>query len=53
MGKLNQCLLPKTRLRLDYPKWSAQQNLLLLQKQPPFHQKWKEKTDTINQNKTK
>ena len=31
-----QCQLPQTRQRLDYTKWSTQQNLPL-QRQPPSH----------------
>ena len=47
MHKLHQCLLPKTRIRLDNPRWWTQQNFLL-QRQHPSPRKRKQKTGTIN-----
>ena len=47
MHELQQCLLPKTRYRLDNPRWWTQQNFLL-QRQHPSPQKWEQKTGTIN-----
>ena len=47
MQKLHQCLLPRTRNRLDNPRWWAQQNFLL-QRQHPSPQKRKQRTGTIN-----
>ena len=47
MHGLQQCLFPKTRHRLDKPRWWAQQNFLL-QRQHPSPQKRKQITGTIN-----
>ena len=47
MHKLHQCLLPKTRYRLDDPRCWAQQNLIP-QKQHPSPRKQKQKSGTIN-----
>ena len=47
MHELQQCLLPKTRYRLDNPRWWTQQKFLL-QRQHPSPQKRKQETGTIN-----
>ena len=47
MHELNQCLLPKTRYKLDSPRWWAQQNFLQ-QRQHLSPQKREQKTGTIN-----
>ena len=47
MDKLQQCLLSKTRYRLDNSRWWAQQNYVL-QRQYPSPRKRKQKTGCIN-----